>query len=74
MRAVLDSPWGRLFRNWETTKPDAKGYPSVGSERPVLRRTGLRAFAESLRILWLCLKEAPEFGRHRRRLFTRGAR
>ena len=24
MRDVLDSPWGRLFRNWETLTPDAE--------------------------------------------------
>ena len=27
MREVLDSPWGRLFRNWETLTPDANGFP-----------------------------------------------
>ena len=27
MEQVLDSEWGRLFRNWETLTPDAKGFP-----------------------------------------------
>ena len=27
MRTVLGSPWGRLFRNWETLTPDADGFP-----------------------------------------------
>jgi uncharacterized protein (DUF362 family) len=68
MRKALQSPWGRLFQNWETLTPDASGFPAVGTETPKLRRTGVRAFVESLRILWVCLKEAPEFGRRQRKM------
>ena len=28
MRAALDSPWGRLFENWEQLTPDANGFPA----------------------------------------------
>jgi uncharacterized protein (DUF362 family) len=68
MQRALDSPWGRLFQNWERLTPDRDGFPSVGTDTPALRRTGARAFIESLRILWVCLKEAPEFGRRQRRM------
>ena len=33
---VLDSPWGRLFENWEQLTPDANGFPHVG-EAPAAR-------------------------------------
>ena len=67
MQQVLDSDWGRLFRNWETLTPDEQGFPTVGDEGPELKRTGLRAFGTSLGILATCVKEAPEFGnRHRK--------
>ena len=32
MREVLDSAWGRLFRNWERVTPDAQGYPNIPEE------------------------------------------
>jgi uncharacterized protein (DUF362 family) len=61
MDDVLDSPWGRLFRNWEGLTPDAYGYPEVGDTAADMPRTGARAFARSLGILGTCLREAPEF-------------
>ncbi len=67
MRAALDSDWGRLFANWETLRPDARGFESVGEAAPELRRTGLRAFATSLRVLATCLAQAPELAARRRR-------
>ncbi len=67
MRAALDSDWGRLFANWETLRPDARGFESVGEATPELRRTGLRAFATSLRVLATCLAQAPELAARRRR-------
>jgi uncharacterized protein (DUF362 family) len=60
MAKVLESPWGRLFRAWETLEPDAQGYPQLGAEPAKVARTGLRAFWTSLGILWTCLKEAPD--------------
>ncbi len=67
MRSALGSDWGRLFRNWETLTPDARGFPEVGGGEATLKRTGPRAFARSLGILATCIKEAPEFASRRRR-------
>jgi hypothetical protein len=67
MREVLASPWGRLFRNWETVKADANGYPDVGTDVAQIEKTGKRAFYESIGILGTCIKEAPEFGSRRRK-------
>jgi uncharacterized protein (DUF362 family) len=67
MRQVLDSDWGRLFRNWELLTPDEGGFPTVGEESAELKRTGIRAFWQSLGILGTTLKEAPEFAARRRR-------
>jgi hypothetical protein len=68
MQAALDSPWGRLFRNWETVRPDAegRGYPDVGSDAATIEKTGARALVESFGILGTCIKEAPEFASRRR--------
>lgn len=66
MDEVLDSPWGRLFRNWERLTPDAQGYPDVGGTAAQITRTGARAFARSFGILGTCLREAPEFEMRRR--------
>jgi hypothetical protein len=67
MRACLDSPWGRLFANWESLAPDREGFPTVGEAPAVIRRTGARAFARSLPILATTLREAPELAARRRR-------
>jgi uncharacterized protein (DUF362 family) len=67
MRQVLDSSWGRLFRNWERLTPDEEGFPTVGDEAAELKRTGFRAFWQSLGILGTTVKEAPEFAARRRR-------
>jgi uncharacterized protein (DUF362 family) len=75
MRQALDSEWGRLFRNWETVRPDARGYPDVGGEGPELERTGLKALGTSFGILLTCVKEAPEFAnRHRKVVSAKGGR
>jgi uncharacterized protein (DUF362 family) len=68
MHDVLESPWGRLFRNWEQLSPDERGFPAVGTGAPELQLTGLRALGRSVGILGTCIKEAPEFAmrRHRR--------
>ncbi len=66
MAAVLDSPWGRLFREWENLQPDAQGFPAVGDRPAEFKRTGLAAFWTSLKILLTCLKEAPELAQRRR--------
>ena len=70
MQEVLESEWGRLFRNWEALTPDDKGYADVGEQAAELKRTGLAAFAKSLRILGTCVREAPEFVDRRRKVTT----
>ena len=65
MREVMASPWGRLFRGWETAAADDNGYPTFGSESPTTERTGMRALIRSIGILGTCLKEAPEFAARR---------
>jgi uncharacterized protein (DUF362 family) len=66
MKQVLDSPWGRLFENWEQLTPAADGFPQVGETPAGVKRAGLHAFVQSLGILGTCLKEAPEFASRRR--------
>jgi hypothetical protein len=61
MRDVLDGPWGRLFRNWETVRADADGYPDVGTAVAEIELTGTKALARSLGILGTCIAQAPEF-------------
>ncbi len=67
MEAVLNSDWGRLFRNWERLSPDEQGFPSVGEDAAELKRVGVKAFWRSWGILGTALKEAPEFAAHQRR-------
>ena len=67
MTEVLDSPWGRLFQNWETLTPDADGFPTVGDAPAQAPRLGLKALGQSVGILGTCIKEAPEFASRRRR-------
>ena len=66
MKDVLDGPWGRLFRNWETARADANGYPDVGGTDATIDNTGAKALLRSVGILGTCIKEAPEFGGRRR--------
>ena len=61
MRKVLDSDWGRLFRNWEDLAPTQDGFDAVGNVAAEIRRTGFNAFKRSLGILVSCIREAPEF-------------
>jgi uncharacterized protein (DUF362 family) len=68
MKQVLDSPWGRLFENWERLASNADGYPDLGGVPAHVARGGLRALGQSMGILGTCIKEAPEFasrGRHK---------
>jgi hypothetical protein len=65
MRDVLASPWGRLFRSWESAVADENGYPNIGNDGAEIERTGIRALVRSIGILGTCLKEAPEFAAKR---------
>jgi len=71
VRDILGSEWGRLFQNWDqlAIAPEnlaAPGWDHVGEVPAELSREGMRYFLESLRILGLCVKEAPEFAARRR--------
>ncbi len=66
MAKVLESNWGRLFRDWENATPDENGYPAIAEHPDEIKKTGFAAFRESLRILWLCIKESPEFSSRRK--------
>lgn len=68
MREALDSLWGRLFRNWESLTPNADGFPDVGTSKAEIKKTGVRAFLDSFRILGLCITEAPELSQRKRRM------
>ena len=68
IKQVLDSPWGRLFENWESLTPGEHGFAHVGDAPAHVTRAGMHAFKQSLGILGTCIKEAPEFGRRRRRV------
>lgn len=61
MRDVLESDWGRLFRNWERLVSTDDGYDTVGDAAAEIRRTGFNAFRRSLGVLVSCIREAPEF-------------
>ncbi len=68
MADVLNSPWGRLFRNWEHVSPDANGYPAVGDAAGEIELTGVRALGRSIGILGTCIREAPEFAAKKRKV------
>jgi len=65
--AVLHSPWGRLFHNWEKVAPGADGWPDVGADPAHLDRDTLRLITQGMRILGTCIVEAPEAVHLRRR-------
>jgi hypothetical protein len=66
MHTVLDSPWGRLFRGWETAVADGEGYAVPEGAPAEIRRTGVRALLRSVGVLGTCVREAPEFAARRR--------
>lgn len=71
MRQVLNSSWGRLFRAWEHSTPNSRGYNTAAHPGTAgIKRTGFRALLTSFRILKDCIKEAPEFSDKRRRVTT----
>jgi uncharacterized protein (DUF362 family) len=67
LRAAFSSPWGRLFANWESRVPDADGYPDVGQAPARRTRSFGQLMGKAVRILWTCIKEAPEVARRRAR-------
>jgi len=69
---LLQSPWGRLFANWEDLELDpadleTTGWPDPGAAPARLNPETASMVLRSLRILASCMKEAPEFEARRRR-------
>ena len=70
VRRALAGKWGRLFHNWESVVADHAGFPDVGDTRGrLVRRTG-RLLWMSIKILAICIKEAPELTLRKRRIAT----
>jgi uncharacterized protein (DUF362 family) len=67
MAEVLQSEWGRLFAHWSEVRPDERGWPDVGAEPAVLRRSGREVFWKSFELLWMAVKESPEVAARLRR-------
>ncbi len=69
---ILHSEWGRLFHNWEAVALDpddleTPGWKDVGEDPVELHNEAMRYFMNSMRILGLAIREAPEFAARRRR-------
>ncbi len=64
---VFRSDWGRLFHNWERLTPDDRGWRDVGTQPPGLVRSVASLLGTGLKVLWTCIREAPEFATRRRR-------
>jgi uncharacterized protein (DUF362 family) len=73
VRDALASDWGRLFANWERLAAQGPGYPEPGESAPLrLKRGLLGQLGLALRVLWTCIREAPELGSHRQLASSRG--
>ncbi len=59
-KILKNSPWGRLFDNWELLTADENGYPDLG---PQEQRMKIRPshYLEGLRLVLMALKESPEW-------------
>ena len=69
---ILKSDWGRLFHHWEKIEIDpndlaAKGWSNIPEAPAELKAESMKYFLESLRVLGLCVREAPEFAAKKRR-------
>ena len=61
MMRCLDSPWGRLFANWEELAADARGFPDVGRFPAEFERSFFELMKTSGKVLWGSVAQAPEF-------------
>ena len=73
VQSALHSAWGRLFHNWESVQADVAGYRDVGQERGQLVRSAVGLLGLSLKILWTCIREAPELAVRKRRKVSLGS-
>ena len=67
VRAALSSSWGRLFHNWENAHSTESGYPDTGRYPAGLVRGTWRLLGMGIKILWTCIREAPEIRARKRR-------
>ncbi len=72
VRAALSSSWGRLFHHWENAHSTGSGYPDAGRYPAGLVRGTWRLLGMALRILWICIREAPELHVRKRRRVDAG--
>ena len=68
---ILQSTWGRLFRNWEKVALPphdltSKGFPDIGESGARLHRETMKLMGKAVRVLGQCVKEAPEFNKKKR--------
>ena len=68
---ILQSEWGRLFQHWDDVAfaiddMAASGWSDLPEAPVQLTNEAMRHFKESLRILGLCIREAPEFAAKKR--------
>ena len=68
MRECLESPWGRLFQNWDEVQAQATaaGFPEVGTDVPNFHRNYSAMLKQSVKVLGTCITEAPEVAARRR--------
>ncbi len=63
---ILNSPWGRLFNNWEKLeippdRLDVPGWENVGEEPARLDERSVRHLIKAFRVMGTTLKEIPDF-------------
>ena len=69
MQECLESPWGRLFQNWEKVSPTPpstpEGFPEVGTDQPQFHRNYSAMLKQGMKVLGTCIAEAPEVAARR---------
>ena len=63
---VMRSGWGRLFHNWDKARTTEAGYADLGDVATAPVRNVLHLVWMSVKILWTCVREAPELAARKR--------
>ena len=63
---VMRSGWGRLFHNWDKVRTTETGYADLGDVSTAPVRNALHLVWMSVKILWTCVREAPELAARKR--------
>ncbi len=71
MAQCLESEWGRLFQNWGEAERTDQGFEAIGQSKAHFHPSIGAIFRQALKILGMCIVEAPEFKTRRRRAATR---